>query len=408
MTERQKNSPSRPRGPGKTKKAAKAQSKALGEGPRAAFIALRHSSGLDCFLYLPLQEVECSARNYHTDSILPIELAIMERSIAVRFTHILADNSISFFYPYADKEKVFVIGDFNNWELPGMAMHPIDQEGWELITDPLPPGEYSYKFLADGEWCRDPHNALSYEDGFGDRNSLIYNREDRGSIHHFTFYSPALGAERWYLVYLPPHYFREKKPSSTLYLIHGALDWEWTWLEKASVNKMLDGLIREGRIGEFIVVMPRENADLYRGDHRFGTYLAQDLLGHVDFEFRTIDSPHNRAVDGLSTGGFNAFYLGALHPDSFASVGAMSGTFNELSYELVLENKEQMKLYSPRFVLNCGSGDSGRESSRNMARFLTQLGFPVERHENHGPHEWTYWREHYPVNLEFHWQSFKR
>jgi enterochelin esterase-like enzyme len=326
----------------------------------------------------------------------------------VRFTHIQSDNSIFFFYPFPDKEKVFVLGDFNNWELPGNAMSPVEEEGWELSTEPLPPGEYSYKFLADGEWCRDPYNALSYDDGFDGRNSLIYNREDRGSIHHFALYSPAIGAERWYMIYLPPNYFRKNEPLSTLYLIHGALDWEWTWLEKASINKMLDGLIRDERIGELIVVMPRENADLFRGDHRFGSYLAQDLMGHIDFEFRTIQSPDKRAVDGLSTGGFNAFYLGALHPDSFSSIGAMSGTFNELSYELMLENKAQMQEYGLRFVLNCGSNDSGRESSRTMARFLSQLGFFVEHHENPGPHEWDYWREYYPINLEFHWKNLSR
>lgn len=325
----------------------------------------------------------------------------------MRFTHQLADGSVSFYYPYSDKQKVFVLGDFNDWEIPGWPMER-SGDGWEYNSRPLAPGYCNYKFLADGEWCRDPHNALSASDGYGGVNSLIYCGREKGSLHHFTFFSDSLGTERWYLIYLPPGYFFGKRRYNTLYLIHGALDWEWTWLEKADIHKMMNSLTAENKIGEMIVVMPRENAELYKGDHRIGYYLGKDLIGHVEGEFRTVRQHGSRAIDGLSTGGYNAFYLSAIHPDLFCSVGAMSGTFNDMSYELILENRDEIKKNRNRYILSCGTGDAGKEATRTMAKFLSSLGFEVEHYENQGPHEWDYWKSYYPTSMEFHWKSFER
>gem|GEM_PF-1903054 len=325
----------------------------------------------------------------------------------VRFTHQCADGSLYFSYPYTDKQKVFVVGDFNDWELPGWSMNQT-QEGWEYTTPVLSAGHYSYKFLADGEWCRDPYNALSVNDGFGSSNSLIHCGREEGSLHHFTFFSPSLDTERWYLIYLPPRYFFDEKHYHALYLIHGALDWEWTWLEKADIYSMLNSLIGESKIGEMVVVMPRENAELFKGDHRFGYYLGKDLIRHIEGEFRTLPEHTGRAIDGLSTGGYNAFYLSALHPDLFCSVGAMSGSFNDMSYEMILENREEIKKNRNRYILSCGSNDAGRESTQTMAKFLSSLGIEVEHYENQGPHEWDYWRSFYPTSMEFHWKSFAR
>jgi enterochelin esterase-like enzyme len=281
------------------------------------------------------------------------------------------------------------------------------EEGWELKTLPLEGGTYGYKFLADGEWFRDPHNALSCDDGYGGKNSLLFLGQERGSVHHFTFHSHSLNADRWYIIYLPPFYFLEEQRLNTLYLFHGVLDWEWTWLEKAAINRMLDLLIREKLVGNMIVVMPRENGELFRGDHRYGSYLGEDLTGHIDSEFLTMAERGHRAVDGLSTGGYNALYLGGLSFDSFCSAGAMSGAFNDLSYELILENREALKKLKMRFILSCGQQDPGRDKTRAMARFLGQQGLSVEHYENPGPHEWDYWGPHYPESIQFHWNSFQ-
>ncbi|MDQ7826308.1 MAG: alpha/beta hydrolase-fold protein [Candidatus Eremiobacteraeota bacterium] len=325
----------------------------------------------------------------------------------MRYTCPQGDNAITFFFPYPDKEKVHVSGDFNGWEEPGWPLYKVE-EGWELRTAPLPPGDYGYKFHADGEWFRDPHNALSGDDGFGGMKSIIHVGAEKGSLHHFTFYCPALGTDRGYLIYLPPYYFYTPKRHSTLYLMHGAQDWEWAWLEKASLNGIMDALIHEGLIGEFIVVMARENGDLFKGDHRYGSAIAQNLLGHIDFEFRTIPSKFHRGIDGIATGGYNAFYLGALYHDRYSSVGAMSAYFTEFSYELIRENQEYLRRNDVRFFLSCGQSDSLKDSVRDMAFTLGQLGFYVEHYENPGHHDWDYWKLNYTGALQFHWWSFQR
>jgi chromosome partitioning protein len=51
-------------------------------------------------------------------------------------------------------EKVYVAGEFNNWQPQPMKKHG---SAWET-TFKLNPGDYEYKFVVDGEWVTDPHN----------------------------------------------------------------------------------------------------------------------------------------------------------------------------------------------------------------------------------------------------------
>lgn len=57
---------------------------------------------------------------------------------------------------FQDREMVVLSGSFNNWDEHRLTMKKRNG-GWELRL-PLPPGEYLYKFIADGEWMHDPKN----------------------------------------------------------------------------------------------------------------------------------------------------------------------------------------------------------------------------------------------------------
>ena len=68
--------------------------------------------------------------------------------------------------------KVFLVGDFNDWN---EVKHPLKKNAngvWEKIAM-LFPGRYEYKFLIDGQWKRDPENPRACPNCFGSRNSVI-------------------------------------------------------------------------------------------------------------------------------------------------------------------------------------------------------------------------------------------
>lgn len=51
-----------------------------------------------------------------------------------------------------DAHEVFVAGSFNDWSPTANPMARDEQGWWETELE-LPPGNYEYKFLIDGEWC---------------------------------------------------------------------------------------------------------------------------------------------------------------------------------------------------------------------------------------------------------------
>ena len=72
---------------------------------------------------------------------------------------------------YENAKSVVLSGTFNLWDEKSFEMQKID-EGWEL-TLKVPPGEYEYKFIVDGNWIHDPCNSEKTENEHGSYNSII-------------------------------------------------------------------------------------------------------------------------------------------------------------------------------------------------------------------------------------------
>jgi len=78
--------------------------------------------------------------------------------------------------------EVAVIGSFNDWNAAGWSMRRDAATGvWTLATA-LPPGSHEYVFLVDGTPVPDSTAALSAEDGFGSRNSVLMVKKDNESL----------------------------------------------------------------------------------------------------------------------------------------------------------------------------------------------------------------------------------
>lgn len=322
-------------------------------------------------------------------------------------SHVRGDNTAVFMYPDSRPQQVFVTGDFNGWDTPGLPLHRVEG-GWKGEFPNFPVGEYGYKFVADGHWVTDPHNVLTQQEGGGSENSVINHRVNKGSVYHFDFYTPSVDENRGYVIYLPPGYFLSDDHYSTLYLLHGALDWEYTWVHRGLIHYTLDHLRTSGKLGEMIVVMPRENGEFFRGDDRFADYIHRDLVGHIDMEFKTIAHPKHRGIDGLSTGAFSSLVLGAGNPYLFTSIAGLSGSYDRRVFETIRHNVGEIRKYDSRFMISCGQGDPSCGLSRALADTIRGEGIYVEYYENPGPHDWEFWGPAIAGNLQFHWWSFQR
>lgn len=73
------------------------------------------------------------------------------------------------FVPGNGEKRVLLAGSFNQWRARPMQK----RNGKFIAIEDLPPGEYEYKLIVDGQWKVDPDNALSVPNQFGDLNSLL-------------------------------------------------------------------------------------------------------------------------------------------------------------------------------------------------------------------------------------------
>ena len=77
-----------------------------------------------------------------------------------------------FALPSASAQKVYLVGEFNQWNEKKHLMKQ-DAEGVWKRTILLAPGRYEYKFIVDGDWHEDPLNPDRRRNRFGTYNSIV-------------------------------------------------------------------------------------------------------------------------------------------------------------------------------------------------------------------------------------------
>ncbi len=257
--------------------------------------------------------------------------------------------------------------------------------------------------------------------------------------------STVLGRPVNYCVAFPPSYARSGATRyPTLFFLHGLFENERSWSERGG-QQVLDDLLSQSQVGEFLVVLPDGGhtfyVNSYDGGERYEDFFIQELVPAIDRQYRTIPSPSARGVSGTSMGGYGALHLAMRHPEVFASASAHSAaliaklpnpmpsegrwafyarvlrgpfgspideTYWELSSPLTLaehpERFTRLKIY-----FDCGDQDryGFEEGAKLLDTALTQKGFPHEFALRPGGHGWTYLNQYMKYSLLFHWRCFK-
>jgi enterochelin esterase family protein len=143
------------------------------------------------------------------------------------------------------------------------------------------------------------------------------------AVEYGTFKSPSLGKDVSYAVSLPPSYAAEpKRRYPVVIFLHGMFNSEKDW-EARGIQAALDQLRSSGKVGEYIVAIPRGENSFYinsKAGIRYEDAIVKDFIPFVDKTYRTTGSPKHRLIEGISMGGYGAMNIAFKYPDMFAGV----------------------------------------------------------------------------------------
>jgi enterochelin esterase-like enzyme len=142
--------------------------------------------------------------------------------------------------------------------------------------------------------------------------------------------------ERDVFIYLPPSYKTEpNRRYPVVYMLHGftssAAKWFGAQSHWINLPGVIDKSMASGASREMIVVMPnaytRFQGSMYSNSVTTGnweTFVADDIVAHVDSLYRTIPTAAGRGLAGHSMGGYGAMRIGMKNPDVFSSIYLLS------------------------------------------------------------------------------------
>lgn len=243
-----------------------------------------------------------------------------------------------------------------------------------------------------------------------------------GTVLQGSYISRALnGLKRTYYVYLPPSYTLENgRHYPTLYLLHGSPGDPHNWMGSAQAPTTTDALEAQNKMRETILVSPdgggvvhgfSQWANSFDGRQNMEDAIVKELVPYIDAHYRTIPDAADRAIAGLSEGGFGAVNIALHHPDVFSVAASESGYFEEDSPQIFGSgpasasyrqyNSPSQYVFTPSgssaahhitFVICVGTLD-GTYYTDGLAfvRDLKQIGAHVTLIQRTGGHSWPNW-----------------
>ena len=245
-----------------------------------------------------------------------------------------------------------------------------------------------------------------------------------------------------YCIVLPSAFDSDKtKHFPILYSLHGLGDNEQFFIHSGLWN-LVEDQREKGELKNFLIATPDGGASFYinakDGKNRYEDFLLQEFFPFIEKRYRVAPGRANRAISGVSMGGYGALHLAFRHPQLFGSVSAHSAALIEKLPNFVGASPSSPRAHvlggvfgnspdpvfwdqhSPlvlartanlaglKIYFDCGDNDDYGfyAGATALDKILTARRIPHEFHLYPGRHDAAYFAEHLPASLQFHSRLF--
>jgi len=236
-----------------------------------------------------------------------------------------------------------------------------------------------------------------------------------------TFQSLSLNRKMPYRVILPMS-VKAGQRLPMVYLLHGSGGEFKDWSNYSDVARFAESGL--------ILVMPEGAVSYYTNavdppEDRYEDYIVKDLIADVESKFPAATGRSNRAIVGVSMGGFGAVKIALRYPDLFAFAGGISSAIDVPRRAFTIKRLQQSRHYEsifgpsgsqtrrdndpftlarttnpdmpPYFFLTCGEQEGLLPANREFAALLAQRHLQSAFHTVPGNHDWNQWNAWLPA-----------
>jgi enterochelin esterase family protein len=245
-------------------------------------------------------------------------------------------------------------------------------------------------------------------------DTAFYAKADvsHGKVEQAT-YKTQSGQDKRMHVYLPAEY--EKSTDAkypVLYLNHGGGDddakWTSTDANGGHAQFILDNLIAAGKAKAMIVVMPNTRGIASPEPPKPGEEDAcsreflKDIIPYVEAHYRAKPGRENRALAGLSMGGFVVMNTGLAHLDTFGELYVYSSgyfpdrlaAFEENFKPVLTDAKTNEQLLRVPLYMAAGETDIALLNGQRTLSIINKYGVRNFWVLSTGGHDWNNWRRY--------------
>ena len=159
----------------------------------------------------------------------------------------------------------------------------------------------------------------------------LFAQVQNSIVQKDSFYSPSVQLQLKYTVILPVTYNKNTtKKYTVVYILHGHTGNYTSWITYAKLPVELATQYN------CIIILPDGGNSWYVNwtgqtdgkQQRWEDMLVKDLIPDADRKYRTLANKNNRAIGGLSMGGYGALAVGLKNADKFGFIFSTAGAIN--------------------------------------------------------------------------------